>query len=178
MGFYYQLGYYYYLIVRMCYFPGFEVGFLIDIIFLLFLSELVAKCLPNQAQFKVFPTLNLDELPSNVVITSTDGEIQQICLQELLTWVKNPGGDSKEKRRRSKSHNKNIGMKASLNAIWKALIVEKDEKKAKAAIAKAKKNYGVEVLAVVYAEKLPTYGVKQQRNKVSRFLSRHGVGYG
>ena len=102
---------------------------MIDIIFLLFLSELVAKCLPNQAQFKVFPTLNLDELPSNVVITSTDGEIQQICLQELLTWVKNPGGDSKEKRRRSKSHNKNIGMKASLNAIWKALIVEKDEKK-------------------------------------------------
>ena len=124
---------------------------------------------------QVFPTLNLDELPSNVVITYTDGGIQQISLQELLTRVKNPGGDGKEKRRRSINHNKNIGMKASLNAIWKALVVEKDEKKAEAAITKAKKNYSVEVLAGVYAEKLLAYGAKQQRDKISRFLGRHGI---
>ena len=127
---------------------------------------------------RVFPTLNLDELPSNVVITYTDGGIQQISLQELLTRLKNPIGNGKEKRRRSLNHNKNIGMKASLNAIWKALIGEKDEKKAEAAIAKAKKKYDVKVLAAVYAEKLPAFGKQQQRDKVSRFLGRHGVDLG
>ena len=77
--------------------------------------------------------------------------------------MKNPGGDGKEKRRRSKNHNKNIGMTQSFNAIWRALIDEGDTAKAEAALAKAKKKYAVEVLAAVYADRLEAAGGKRER---------------
>ena len=122
-----------------------------------------------------FPTLDLDDLPSDVVITYFDGIEQQISKQELLTRVKGYREDSREKRRRTKNHNNNIGMTMSFNAIWQTLIDEGDEKKAEAAIAKAKKKYPAEVLAGVYAERLENAGNKHQKTKVSRFLGRHGV---
>lgn len=59
---------------------------------------------------ETFPTLNLDKLPSNVVITYSDGVNQYLTKDELLTRVKGYREFEPEKRRRTINHNKNIGM--------------------------------------------------------------------
>lgn len=67
-------------------------------------------------------------------------------------------------------------MTQSFNAIWRALIDEKDVAKAEAALAKAKKKNAVEVLAQIYAARLESAGGKRERAKVGRLLAERGVG--